>query len=150
MAKKPKGASVNVEVEGLKETLRACNALGKEANKELRQASLQIAKETASQAQSAASTGNRLQQAVAASITGKSDRVPKVVGGGTKKVTSRGTQAGSIFFGAEFGGSQPQFPSHRGQDGYFLWPTIRDRQHQDIAMYQRALNEVCDKWSRGG
>jgi len=144
-----KRTTQTVEVEGLKETLRAFNKFGKEANSELRAAARDIATATAREAAGKAKGQGKMASAVAESIVAKSDRVPRIDSGGRKKVTSRGTAAGALFFGTEFGGSQPQFRPHLGQQGYFLWPTIRQRQSRDIALYQRALDNLIDRWSRG-
>jgi hypothetical protein len=143
----------SVQVDGLKETLRAFNRLGKDASRELRKASVDIAQHTASDAMGAASALGGVYAAAGSSIKARSDRSPKVIAGTAKKVTKRKTSAGSIIFGAEFGGrgraTTQQFAQHRGQQGFFLWPTIRHNKARDIARYQRAMDDLVRKWSRG-
>jgi len=141
-----------VKVEGLRETLRACNKLGRDANRELRNAARDIATATAREARAEGMGMSALQRLAASSVRSGSDRVPKILSGGGARVGHKRTPVGSIFFGAEFGGGAKvttrQFPRHRGQAGYFLWPTIRKRKNRDLALYQRALDRVCERWAR--
>jgi hypothetical protein len=141
----------SVKVDGTREALRACNKLGKDANRELRSAARDIAHGTAQAAQRRGLGLGGLPAIVAPTVRAGSDRVPKVMGGGAKRVGRRRTPAGQVFFGAEFGGGRRpttrQFAPHRGQTGYFLWPTIRARKREDLHRYQQALDRVCRNWS---
>ena len=51
-----------------------------------------------------------------------------------------------IFFGAEFGGGATsktkQFLRHRGQSGYFFWPTVRKRKNAIAKEYLDGLDKV--------
>jgi hypothetical protein len=137
--------SQKVEVEGLKETLRAFSKYGKDANAELHKPKVRSPPAPAAAAQGRASGLGGVHSLAARSLRARSDRTPTIVGGGRKA---------PYFFGAEFGGGgRPrtrQFPPHRGQAGYFLWPTIKARQHADHAEWMRAVDRVSDKWARGG
>jgi hypothetical protein len=139
-----------VHIEGLKEVLRACNKLGKDANKELRKSAKEIAARTADEGKARAMGLGGVQRLAAESVKATSDRVPSITMGGSRGLGHRKTPAGSIFFGAEFGGGMRpttrQFPPHLGQHGYFIWPTIRARKDRDLALYSRALVNVCDRW----
>ena len=51
-----------------------------------------------------------------------------------------------VFFGAEFGGGTTpktkQFLRHRGQSGYFFWPTVRKRKNQIAKEYLDGIDRV--------
>jgi hypothetical protein len=147
----PGSVSQSIQIVGLKEALRATSRLGKDANRELRAAARVIAEGTLRAAKAEAVGVGALQRIAADSLVTRSDRVPRIVAGGTKRIGQHKHQAGGIFFGAEFGGgAKPhthQFPPHRGQHGYFLWPTIRARESSDIAKYHKAMDKVIRHWS---
>jgi hypothetical protein len=142
------------QIEGLQETLRAFNRLGREANAAVRNAAKQVAAATATAAQNRAQGVPQQASIAAQSIRPKSDRIPALQAGGGMKVGTTGVAAGAIFFGAEYGGrgrdTTMQFLPHRGQTGYFLWPTIRARQYEDAAIYISALDHLCAIWGLGG
>ncbi len=54
-----------------------------------------------------------------------------------------------VFFGAEFGGgvkpTTKQFLRHRGQSGYFFWPTVRKRKNQIAKEYLEGIDRVVKK-----
>jgi len=139
-----------VQVKGIKELLAANRKLPKDAKAEMRKATRDIATATAREAMAEGKGGLPVQAAAAESIRALSGPTPTIASGGAKRVTKRKTPAGDIFFGAEFGGgttpSTRQFPRHRGQSGYFLWPTIRKRRDRDIALYRAALDRTTKKW----
>lgn len=143
-----------VEISGLKELAKANRELGKDAKKELRIATKNIATATAREAMATGKGLLPVQARAADSIRARSGMTPTIAAGGSQRVTKRKTRAGDIWFGAEFGGgvkpTTQQFPRHRGQSGYFLWPTIRKRKSRDIALYHRACDKVCSQWGAGG
>lgn len=61
------------------------------------------------------------------------------------KVLAGGPKA-PAFFGHEFGGgAKPtthQFPIHRGRDGYFLYPTVREQVREAEDRWNRIFDEV--------
>ena len=132
--------------------LRAFNTYGKEANKELRNASRKIAQDTVTQSTALGESIGRQAGLVATTLRTRSDRVPSLVVGGSKRVGSRGKPAGAFLFGAEFGGGRSprtrQFLPHRGTTGYFLFPTLRARGHKDTMLYLKALDDLGDKWAK--
>lgn len=101
--------------------------------------------------------------AVASTVRPVKDRIPYVRVGGEKRVTSKGTRAGDILIGAEFGGPTwfknggRRFPFRsprygvRGNAGYWIFPTLR-RNHNELALRWRALVEqyVINPWGRNG
>ena len=49
-----------------------------------------------------------------------------------------------FFFGAEFGSSRyHQFMAHRGETGYFLYPTIRDEMDNIVDFYGDEVERVA-------
>src|SRR5215471_6105574 len=112
-----------MKVEGLDALLAANKRLPKDAKAELRKATKNIATATAREAMAEGRGERPVQAAAAMSIRALSGATPTIAMGGAKRVTKRKTQAGDIFFGAEFGGgakpTTTQFPRHRGQAGYF-------------------------------
>jgi len=143
-----------MEIDGLAPTLRAFNTYGKDANRELRDASGEIARKTSEQATARGSGIGRQAALAASSLRVARDRVPAVQMGGAKRVGHRSTPVGVLIFGAEFGGrgrsTTMQFLPHRGRDGYFLFPTIRARGLDDTATYLRHLDALGTRWAAGG
>ena len=58
-----------------------------------------------------------------------------------------------IFFGAEFGGGATpktkQFLRHRGQSGYFFWPTVRKRKNAIAKEYLDGMDRVVKELGIG-
>jgi hypothetical protein len=160
-------ATVRIEFEGLPETLKAFTAYGKAANTELRAEAGLIAADLADDARAAALSDSPQAALIAPSIKVRKDRVPVVVAGGTMRVNptraagktgaaKKRTQptAGSIFFGAEFGGRRrpttQQFRPHRGTRGYFFYPVVRREAAKMRGRYGAVLDRLGAKWGTGG
>jgi hypothetical protein len=154
-----KAAEADLQISGLKETLRAYNRYGKDANRELRQAAGGIADQLVPALILAAGAASPQAALVTPSIKRRSDRVPVVVAGGSRRVrpntrSKRKVTAGEIFFGAEFGGGRRpqtrQFPPWVGTTGYWFWPTVRAHLPRLRREYIRTLEDLAEKWARGG
>ncbi len=154
-----RGIGADVHVEGLKETLRAFNTYGKEANRELRQAAGEEADRLVAAITLAAGTAGPQAALVATSVRRKSDRVPSIVAGGTRRIrpntrSKRRVTAGDVALGAEFGGGRRpqtrQFPPYAGRRGYWFWPTVRAHLPELRRQYIRKLDELARKWGTGG
>ena len=136
-----------VHVEGLKPVLRQLSRLGPDLNRELRASSKEIAAEEASKIRAAAGS-DQLSAAVATTIRARSDRLPSIVGGGARRLSSLSgnPRAGEVFFGAEYGGGKRkttrQFRPHRGRAGYFVWPTLRDDQEHMLVRWSEAVERA--------
>lgn len=139
----------NVTVTGVNETLSAFNRLPKEANQTLRERTKELAAVLAADAQSAGGASDAQSAAVAPTVRARKDRIPKVAAGGAKRVASTRTPAHKIFFGAEFGANLPQFRPHKGREGYWLWPTIREGTEETARVWQDILDEVARDFTRG-
>jgi hypothetical protein len=153
------GIKVGVHVDGLTGTLRAFNAYGKDASRELRQAAGQIADQVVPALVLAAGASSPQAALVAPSIKRRSDRVPVIVAGGSRRAkpntgSNRRVTAGDVFFGAEFGGgrrpSTKQFRPYAGRRGYWFWPVLRRHLPQLRRAYITALDELAAKWAQGG
>jgi hypothetical protein len=139
---------------------RALNSLPKEAQAEIRGASLAIAQDIAPKAAARARQVGGVAKYVAPTIKARRDRVPKIVMGGTKRLPARDGRprrgpnqtVGNVVWGAEFGsGRYPQFHPWRGSStgaGYFLWPTIREESDDITERYADALMDAVDKSAR--
>ncbi len=67
-------------------------------------------------------------------------------GGGRRLPSGHGTYA-DVFFGAEFGGSQPQFRSWNPR-GYWFFPTIDRANDADLQeVGERLLDEAARRWA---
>lgn len=149
---------VNYTIDGLDGTLRAFNRYGRDANRELRQAAGVEADRTVAALLIAGQGAGKQAALTAGSVKRRSDRVPVIVAGGSRRITrTTGTgkaTAGDVFFGAEFGGgrrpSTRQFPPWVGRQGYWFWPTIRRHLPDLRRRYIAALDELAAKWAAGG
>lgn len=123
---------------------KALGKLSRSASDELRVAALGIADGIAAEARGRAERLGGTARHVAPSIRSRRDRVPKISMGGRDSMAAA--------FGAEFGGARRattmQFEPWRGSTtgaGYFLWPTIRDRNDWINARYSEALNRALQE-----
>lgn len=139
---------------------RALRKLPKEVSASLREASLGIAQDVAGIAAQRARMVGGVAKYVAPTIKAKSDRVPKIVMGGTARLPGerggRNQTVGNVVWGAEFGGGRRpttrQFSPWRGNStgaGYFLWPTVRDESAEIMDRYGDALMDAVDDAARG-
>lgn len=149
---------VSVQVEGLNETLKAFNAYGRDANRELRQAAAVEADRLVAAIILAGEARGKQAALTTGSVKRRSDRVPVIVAGGTRRVTRTSGKgkatAGDVFFGAEFGGGRRpttrQFPPWAGRRGYWFWPTVRAGLPELRRRYIKTLDELAAKWAAGG
>jgi len=147
---------VQVNVEGLDETLRAFNKYGKDANRELRQAAGVHVDRIIGMLNTAAANAGKGAALSSGSVKRKSDRVPALTAGGSRKVKSSTGKvtAGDVFFGYEFGGgarpTTQQFPPWLGRTGYWFWPLLRREMPALRRAYLHTLDELATKWAAGG
>jgi hypothetical protein len=152
--------TVHVSIEGVHETLRALSLLPKNANNELRDASLRLAQELATRARAdGMANGGAQGRLVAQTVKAKRDRVPVIEAGGTRKLGRHRAPSYGLVFGSVFGMNRrsgwyagPQFASstgfqfrpHRGRDAYWFFPVIE----QSAAEISRRWNEAADRVAR--
>ena len=142
-----------IQVEGLRELLRALSRLPKTAQAEIREAAQAIADDEAKRITSAGRSSDSQSAAAAGFVKARRDRVPTLsVGGSRKAGVSGGATVGQLFFGAEFGGQKRpttrQFRPHKGRTGYWLWPVLREDQERMLKRWQAAVEAIAREWER--
>jgi hypothetical protein len=149
--------TVRVSIEGVQETIRAFSLLPKDANNQLRDASLTLARELAARARADGEThGGPQGQLVAQTVKATRDRVPVVQAGGTRKLGSHRAPAYGLVFGSVFGMNRRsgwyasprygtsaghQYRPHQGQNAYWFFPVIE----QSASEISRRWNEAADR-----
>jgi hypothetical protein len=132
-------SSAGVRVEGLNEVNKALRALGgREFQSELRDAGKEVATHVASDARGRAQSLGGVAAHVAPSIS--------AAAGFTSAGVSFGGGAHPAAMGAEFGGqgrpTTMQFQPHRGHEGYFIYPSIRDNGEFIERTYLDAVDDI--------
>ena len=169
-------AGNTVEIKDLYETLRKFEKASSEFKKELRKVAYTIAKDLSAQvkveagAAGASPARSRQYLQVAKGLRANNDNIPTIKLRGNepfrsttrpvnkndrKKIKGRKQKVvlSDIFFGAEFGGGATsktkQFLRHRGQSGYFFWPTVRKRKNEIAKEYLEGLDRVVKELGIG-
>lgn len=137
-----------IKMDDIGPTLKALRKMDKEFKVAAKDQAVKISETEASRIKSAAHT--RQQRLAAQTINARRGLTPSIVAGGSRRVTTstgRSVKAGDVFFGAEFGSSRyPQFPAHRGRQGYFFWPTIRSDADRITDLWTVALDDLAKDW----
>lgn len=145
--------TIKVQIEGLREALRAFNELPKDATKRLREESLKLAQKVAESARAAGMADAAPQsKLVATTVRAVRDRVPAVQAGGTARLGRNRAPAYKLLFGSEFGSDHyPQFHrAHRGTDGAWFFPSV-DRSGGEISKaWNKVADEIVRDFSEGG
>jgi hypothetical protein len=151
-----KTAPIRIEIEGAGQTLRALNALGKDANKAARDSSVKIAELMAGYIRTAGQIRpDKRDKYLASTVRVNRDRLPSVSIGGraNPKVSGGGTPA-NLVYGMEFGASKPanawRFPARtprlgRGNAGYWIYPTARRIQPEIVGLWYAAIDTILRK-----
>lgn len=133
-----------VEVEGLREAVKALKALDDKAPGELRDASKGIAEDVAGKAKARASSLGGVAAHVAPTISARA--------GATSAGVGLGGAGNPEAMGAEFGGGRrpttQQFQPWRGNGesaGYFVYPTIRDESDHIVDQFTDAIDDLTRK-----
>ena len=150
-------AGNTVVVKDLFETLRKFQKASPEFNKEMRKVAYTIARDIEAKVRIEAGSISRASQAiqVAKGLRASNDRIPTIKLRNKEAFVSKSrpnskrkvkVTRGDVFFGAEFGGgvrrSTLQFLRHRGQSGYFFWPTVRKRKNEIAKEYLDGIDRV--------
>lgn len=158
--------TVKVQIEGLRETLKAFNDMPKDASNELRDASLKLAQLLAAKAKVDATLhGGPQGKLLAPTVKARRDRVPVVEAGGTTKVGRNKVPAYGVLFGSVFGMDQrsgwygsaryrhgigEQYRPHQGAGAsYWFFPVIEQSAPEISAAWNKAANEIVRKFSEG-
>jgi hypothetical protein len=158
-------AANTVVVKDLFETLQKFSKASKQFDKEMRKVGAVIAQDLKQNVIIEAGTVSRARQAVAVAKgfrVVKSDRLPTLELRGSSPFPSKSrppskrrtkVTRSDVFFGAEFGGqAKPttrQFLRHRGQSGYFFWPTVRKRKNAIAKEYLDGISKVVKQLGIG-
>lgn len=108
---------------------------------------LMVAHSEASRLQAAAAAGGKQAALIAPSITAKeSDGFPAISAGGSARIPGKTARYSDVLFGAEFGGQNTratmQFRPHLGQQGYWLFPTLREDTGELLAAMEVAIDQA--------
>ena len=123
-----------IRVRGLKEFRRKLAKLANEGPGLLKEANIKTATFVAGMAQTRAAGVSRQAAKAAGTL--------RPVKSGIAARISGGTGIG-FFYGAEFGSNRyHQFMPHRGQTGYFLYPTIRGEMDVIVDFYGDEIERV--------
>lgn len=157
--------TVKLSAPGVRPVLAAFRRLPKDANAELRAASLRIAELLATSAKTASGI-DRQAAAVGTTVKAVRDRVPAVQAGGARRVTSTGARAYELLFGSELGmdrksgwyarpryrdstGRQYASP-HRGRGGRWFFPTVERELPAVVRQWEQAADEILRRFEHGG
>jgi hypothetical protein len=150
---------IGLEVEGVKETLKALRKLDKEAQKEGRDKALEIANILASRIRDRLnSSPDPRYRALAVSVKAGRDRVPVIrVGGRANPKVSGGGGPRELVIGMEFGADQTgpnawRFPPRtpklgRGNKGYYIYPALKANQDEIIGLWFDAMDKLLNDWA---
>lgn len=147
MARKT-GLTVQIRVTGIRETLSALSRLDKMAQHEIREASLDLARELAASAQNAARGEGSQSALLAQTVKAARDRVPVITAGGTTRLGRNRKPAWKLLFGAEFGSNYYlQFGKpHLGGGSYWFFDTVEREQGQITDRWQQAADEIIRRF----
>ena len=170
MAETRSTIKVQPDMRQLRGLLKTLNTMDKEANRELKDDVQSITMWMATAIQQAGFTHPvypKQAAIVARSVRGNRDRVPNVTVGGPRGKVSGGASAGQLLFGNEFGGNRNaygnlsafpnggyRFPARtgregRGNQGYWIFPTLKANQPEITQRWITAVEKVLDNWNMG-
>lgn len=135
--------NLKVHIDGVFETLRALSQLPPEANKQIREKSLEISKKVAAKAKSSGLTEGRQAALVSTTVKARKDRVPVVAAGGMKRLGRNRAFAYKLLFGSEFGADKlKQYKPHIGNSSYWFFKTVEDERESIAREWSKAADEI--------
>lgn len=148
MARTRTGLTVNINVSGLRPALAAVAKLPKDAQNELRDASLELSKELADSARAAGRAEGSQAALVASTVAARRDRVPTVTAGGASRLGRNRKPAYKLLFGSEFGSNfYLQFGKpHLGSGSYWFFDTVDREQGAITVRWLQAADAVVAKF----
>jgi hypothetical protein len=150
---------LGIEVDGIRETLKALRKLDKDAQKEGREKALEIANILADRIRERLNSDpDPRYRALAVSVKAGRDRVPVVrVGGRASPKVSGGGGPRELVIGMEFGANQNgpnawRFPPRtpklgRGNQGYYIYPALKANQDEIIRLWFDAMDKLLNDWA---
>lgn len=157
--------TTHMNISGVRATLQAFSKLPKDANEELRDASLDIAQDLADDVAAAATAEGGQAALMAPTVKATRDRVPTITAGGTKKVGRHKKPAWALLFASEFGmnrrsgwyaaaqyrhSSGRQYPPHVGSHSYWFFTTVSDRSPDIVRRWEQAADGIIRAFGKAG
>jgi hypothetical protein len=157
MARKKDSLSLEIKDGELKGLLRTFSKMDDIAKNDMKKIAADISKRNAELLLQRASSAPNSKQATAVAssievVSTSKDPSLKMIR--KNVVTSSGARSGEIFPGSEFGSTNfKQFPARspkfgRGNEGYWLYKTLRERQPQILAEWLKGFELVRNAWMR--
>lgn len=137
--------TVTVRITNLRPTLAAFRDLPKDADREMRAASLSIAGFVAVELKMAA-RGNGQSALMVPTIRAVKDRVPTVQAGGLRRVGRNRVPAYKVLFGSEFGSHSLKQYRAFNAGGYWFFVTVDENRGYIDREYNEAADEVLRNW----
>lgn len=156
--------TVNLAIDGVRETLAAFRSLPKDANDQLRERSRKLAEIVAERAKAAGQAEGKQAALVARTVKARRDRVPVVQAGGTRRLGRHRAPAFGLLFASEFGMDQRsgwyanqryrrstgmQYEPHTGQEGLWFFPTVEAAQPMINREWNAAADEILRAFAGG-
>lgn len=138
--------TITIRISGLSEARRAFKRLPKDANQELRAASLSIAGVVATRIRTASRTDAQ-SALMAPTVRAIRDRLPVVQAGGSRRVGRNRVPAYKVLFGSEFGSHSLKQYRAFNADGYWFFPTVKSNMDYISGEWLDAWDEVLRKWA---
>jgi hypothetical protein len=157
MARKKDSLRLEIKDGELKGLLRTFSKMDDIAKNDMKKIAADISKRNAELLLQRASSAPNSKQATAVAssievVSTSKDPSLKMIR--KNVVTSSGARSGEIFPGSEFGSTNfKQFPARspkfgRGNEGYWLYKTLRERQPQILAEWLKGFELVRNAWMR--
>ncbi len=143
------------ELSGIK---RAFKAMDAEALDQAKQASAEIAKmlkdKIIKKAQTRQIAGASARRIAEGARVAKSSKIGELSFGFASQKYSGGATTQQLWPGMEFGSNRwKQFPRRtprlgRGNQGYFIYPTLTENQRELIAKWEESFNRILKEWDK--
>jgi hypothetical protein len=139
------------------ELIKVFRRLPLEARRRVRDANATIAQDETDRVIDAADNAGPQAALAGSAVRVRRGESPAIAAGGNLTIRAGrrgGRVTGSdVFFGSEFGGqardTTQQFPVHRGTQGYWFWPTLREDTPQMVSEWATILDDLANVWERG-
>lgn len=148
--------AIKLDDADLRGLLRSFSKMDEVAKSGMKEIAADIANKTAQAVRQAASSAPNPRQALAVIsslevVATSKDPSLKIIR--KNVVTASGARSGQIFVGSEFGSNKfKQFPKRsarfgKGNEGYYLYKTLRDKQPTILAQWLDGFKLVRDAWT---
>jgi hypothetical protein len=147
-------AKVEYDKQDIRQILRSFKAMSDEAIDQSKKVSAELA-EFASRKIRDYAVGSRYVASARVADAVKISKSSKIgefsYGFKSQKFFSGGASTLDMVYGLEFGATRyPQFPAHRGREGYFIYPTLRKIQPEIIKQWEEAFDQILKEFKTNG